>query len=181
MTTPKNWLASAGIAAAVFFASNAAGLAMELTSPEFVNGATLPLAQVNSRCGGENRSPALSWTGAPAGTRSFALTLFDPDAGGGRGFWHWLVIDIPARTTGLAGNAGSGIGLPSGAVQSTNDFGDTSYGGACPPAGSSPHHYVFTLYAMGISKVPEAGKAALAAYLKSLALASAALTARFGR
>ena len=94
-------------AAALLFAAQA-GQAMVLTSTDFSNGGQLALAQVNSRCGGQNRSPALGWTGAPAGTKSYALTLFDPDAGGGRGFWHWIVFDIPATATSLP----SGAGLP---------------------------------------------------------------------
>lgn len=141
----------------------------------------LHLAQVNGRCGGDNRSPALDWSGAPAGTKSFALTLFDPDAGGGHGFWHWVVLDIPVEQTYLPEDAGSGATLPAGAVQSTNDFGEAGYGGACPPAGSGAHHYVFTLYAMGMSKVPATRASVAAAYLKAHALATATLTALYRR
>jgi Raf kinase inhibitor-like YbhB/YbcL family protein len=158
--------------------------AMELTSPDFANDGTLSLAQVNSRCGGENRSPALTWSGAPAGTRSYALTLFDPDAGGGRGFWHWLIFDIAAGTAGLPGNAGAGNGLPGGAVEAANDFGDAGYGGACPPSGSGTHHYEFTLYALGTGKVPfgpDAKAGDLTAWLKFHALATTRLTGLYRR
>jgi hypothetical protein len=154
---------------------------MELASSDFTNGAMLSLAQVNSRCGGENRSPALAWSGAPGGTKSFALTLFDPDARGGRGFWHWLVFNIPAGTAALHEDAGAGNGLPAGAVQAANDFGEAGYGGACPPAGSGLHHYIFTLYAMGTPTVSEAKGGALAANLKSHALATATLTGVYKR
>jgi Raf kinase inhibitor-like YbhB/YbcL family protein len=166
------------------FLSRGPGQAMELTSPEFANGATLALAQVNGRCGGENRSPALIWSGVPAGARSYALTLFDPDAGGGHGFWHWLVFDIPAGTSGLPGNAGAGNGLPGGAVEVANDFGDAGYGGPCPPPGSGTHHYEFTLYALGTGEVPfgpDANARDLAAWLKSHALATTRLTGLYRR
>lgn len=166
-------------AAALLFAAQA-GQAMVLTSTDFSNGGQLALAQVNSRCGGQNRSPALGWTGAPAGTKSYALTLFDPDAGGGRGFWHWIVFDIPATATSLP----SGAGLPAGAVQAENGFGDAGFGGACPPPGSGLHHYEFTLYALGVPTISfgsnaEAGE--LVAYLKSHALATAVLTGTYQR
>jgi Raf kinase inhibitor-like YbhB/YbcL family protein len=155
-----------------------------LTSPDIANGAKLSLAQVHARCGGQNRSPALRWSGAPANTRSFALTLFDPDAGGGAGFWHWLVFDVSSETTSLPEGAGGGSGLPRGAIQASNDFGDTGYGGACPPPGSGVHHYQFTLYALGTPQAPfgaNATGAALAAYLKEHALASASLVATYSR
>ena len=153
--------------------------AMELSSTSMANGAMLALAQVNTRCGGQNQSPALNWSGAPADTQSFALTTFDPDAGGGRGFWHWLVFDIPATAHGLDAGA-----APGGAVQGENDFGDHSYGGACPPAGSGLHHYVFTLYAIGSASVPfgaDVSSKDAVAYLKSHALATAQLTAVYQR
>ncbi|MGH6888241.1 MAG: YbhB/YbcL family Raf kinase inhibitor-like protein [Rhizomicrobium sp.] len=181
VTIPRKSIATATLAVSALLASCLGGVAMELTSPDVANGKMLSLAQVNSRCGGENRSPAMAWSGAPAGTKSFALTLFDPDARGGRGFWHWLMIDIPAGSAGLREGAGSGAGLPAGAVQSANDFGETGYGGACPPPGSRAHHYVFTLYAMGTPKVPETGAGTLAVYLKSHALAAATLAGLYKR
>lgn len=177
-------LITASLAAAAVLVACPAGQALELTSPDFSNGATLALAQVNSRCGGENRSPALAWSGAPAGTRSYAVTLFDPDAGGGRGFWHWLVFDIPAGTSGLAEGAGAQNAMPGGAAQAANDFGQPGYGGACPPPGSGTHHYEFTLYALGTATVPldaETNDGQIAAYLKSHALAAATLTGLYRR
>jgi hypothetical protein len=154
---------------------------MQLSSPDFTNGGRLALAQVNSRCGGGNRSPALSWTGATAAAKSFALTVFDPDAGGGRGFWHWIVFNIPATTISLPGGAGSGAGLPAGAAQADNDFGDAGYGGACPPAGSGLHHYEFTLYALGAPNIPGGKGGDVVGYLKAHALATTTLTGTYQR
>jgi Raf kinase inhibitor-like YbhB/YbcL family protein len=158
--------------------------AMQLSSPAFANGGRLGPAQVNNRCGGSNRSPALEWAGAPSGARSYALTLFDPDAGGGRGFWHWLVFKIAAGVTGLPEGAGNGNGLPQGAMQAENDFGEAAYGGACPPPGSGIHHYEFTLYALDVATVPSAEQMKsgdLAADLKAHALATAQLVGIYSR
>jgi Raf kinase inhibitor-like YbhB/YbcL family protein len=157
---------------------------MQLTSPAFTGGGRLALAQINTRCGGSNRSPALEWSGAPPGARSYALTLFDPDAGGGRGFWHWLVFDIPAGATGMPENAGGGNGLPKGAMQAENDFGEDAYGGACPPPGSGVHHYEFTLYALGVPNASfgaQTNGADLSAWLKTHALATATLVGLYSR
>jgi Raf kinase inhibitor-like YbhB/YbcL family protein len=100
-------------------------------------------------CTGRNVSPELDWSGAPADTKAFALTVFDPDARNGQGWWHWVVFNIPASVTKLQTGAGSGSDAlqPQGAVQGTNDFATVGYGGPCPPLGSL-HHYHFTLYAL---------------------------------
>ena len=102
-------------------------------------------------CKGENRPPHLAWSGAPAGTKSFAVTCFDPDAPTGSGFWHWLVANIPADVTELAADAGnrSAPKLPKGTLQTRTDFGQPGYGGPCPPAGDHPHRYLFTVFAVG--------------------------------
>jgi Raf kinase inhibitor-like YbhB/YbcL family protein len=134
--------------------SAASAHAMVLRSSEMAQGASLSTEQVHSKCGGENISPALAWSGAPAATKSFALTVFDPDAHGA-GWWHWVVFDVPASANALAKGAGSGDApLPAGAVQGENDFGDEAYGGACPPAGSGLHHYEFTLWALDTPAIP---------------------------
>ena len=100
-------------------------------------------------CHGENISPELSWSNAPAGTQSFAVTIYDKDAPTGSGFWHWLIFNIPANVMELksdAGNISKGL-APAGAVQSVTDFGQAGYGGPCPPAGPI-HEYLITVYAL---------------------------------
>jgi len=102
-------------------------------------------------CEGGNKSPHLAWSGAPAGTKSFAVTCFDPDAPTGSGFWHWLVINIPPDVTEVPLDAGnrSASKLPKGALATRTDFGAPGYGGPCPPAGDHPHRYLFTVFAVG--------------------------------
>jgi Raf kinase inhibitor-like YbhB/YbcL family protein len=106
-------------------------------------------------CAGGNQSPHLAWSDAPTGTKSFAITCYDPDAPTGSGFWHWLVVNIPANVTELpldAGNPQSPI-LPAGALQTRTDFGKPGYGGPCPPAGDHPHRYFFTVFAVGTDRL----------------------------
>ena len=129
---------------------------MQLTSNSFNDGDYLAMDHVLSAaygfgCSGGNTSPHLAWSGAPADTRSFALTCFDPDAPTGSGFWHWVVVNIPAGVQELAlgaGNPKSGK-LPAGALQVRTDFGAPGYGGPCPPQGDHPHRYLFTIFAVG--------------------------------
>ncbi len=101
-------------------------------------------------CAGENISPQLSWKNAPKATKSFAVTMYDPDAPTGSGWWHWLVFDIPASVNQLPSGAGNPAKhlMPSGAVQSMTDFGQIGYGGPCPPKGDGAHAYVITVYAL---------------------------------
>jgi Raf kinase inhibitor-like YbhB/YbcL family protein len=152
--------------------------AMELKSPDVQVGAKISLEQVYTRCGGQNISPALSWNGAPSGTKSFALTVIDQDVK--PNLWsHWIVVGLPAATTQLA----RGAALPPGARGLMTDFGDAAYDGPCPPPGSGVHHYRFTVWAMPDGSIsPEAGNAAvLSAWLERHAIASASVTGTFER
>nr|WP_245884328.1 YbhB/YbcL family Raf kinase inhibitor-like protein [Hartmannibacter diazotrophicus] len=161
---------------------------LTLMSPTVKEGVTLPLAQVldGFGCEGENRSPALSWSGAPDGTKSYAVTLYDPDAPTGSGFWHWVLVDLPPATDHLDEGAGaaSGKDLPAGARQLRDDFGVNVYGGACPPPGDGMHRYVFTVRALDVPSlpVPDDASGALAGFvLNQHTLASAKITAAYAR
>lgn len=110
-------------------------------------------------CTGKNISPPLVWSNAPAGTKSFAITLHDPDAPTGGGWWHWLMTDIPASTSSLAEGAGNPKGaLPKGAQMPSNDFGTRQYGGPCPPQADGMHRYQYTVWALDIDKLPVKGE-----------------------
>ncbi len=163
--------------------------AFEASSPDFTNGKTIPqrFAFNGFGCTGDNLSPAISWKNAPAGTKSFAVTVHDPDAkSGGAGFWHWVVVDIPATATSLAQGAGTadGKGLPAGARQISSDFGTPQWGGPCPPKGDKPHHYNFTVYALKVDKLelPANPTASLAGFMVNTnAIGQAGFTGRYGR
>ena len=134
-------------------------MALTLQSSDFEDGDYLGADHVLAEeygfgCAGGNRSPQLAWSGAPEWTKSFAVTCYDPDAPTGSGFWHWVVVNIPASTTELATGAGDGSGIPEGALQTRTDFGQPGYGGACPPEGDHPHRYVFTVHAVGVDALP---------------------------
>ncbi len=183
-------LALAAIAAGTLTLASAAVAtdgAFALHSPAVAPNSTLPNDQVYSGfgCSGRNISPALAWSGAPKGTRSFAITVYDPDAPTGSGWWHWLVYDIPANVSELPTGAGSAGGtLPAGAVQGHTDFGTAGFGGACPPAGDKPHRYIFTVYALKSEKidVPDGASAAMVGFMiHANTLAKASITAHYGR
>lgn len=175
------WLAS-------FVATAAHADTFSLTSSTFAPGATLGNSQVFNGfgCSGKNVSPALAWKNAPAGTQSFALTVFDPDAPTGSGWWHWVVFDIPATTNLLPEGAGTPDGklLPKGARQNATDFGGPGYGGPCPPAGDKAHRYQFKLHALKVRAldIPAGATAALVGFnLHFNTLAVAELTGLYSR
>ena len=125
-----------------------------VSSNSFKDGDYLAMTHVGSAehgfgCTGENKSPHLKWSAGPAGTKSYAVTCYDPDAPTGSGFWHWLVVNIPPDVTELALGAGNAGGaLPKGALQTRTDYGFAGYGGPCPPQGDHPHRYIFTVFAV---------------------------------
>jgi len=161
---------------------------LTLTSPDLAPGARVGDAQVGDRfgCAGGNRSPALVWSGAPAGAKSFAVSLFDSDAPTGAGFWHWTMFDIAASATSVppgAGDAKAAV-APAGAVQGTNDAGAIGYFGPCPPEGDKPHRYRFELDALDVAKLGlDAGAAAatVAERVRRHTLAKATLIGIWGR
>lgn len=180
------------LAVAIAAASHAAAAdKFVLKSPDIAPGAKIADKHVfkGFGCAGGNVSPARQWSGAPAGTKSFAITVYDPDAPTGSGWWHWVVFNIPANVTQLEQGAGdpSGAKLPAGTVQSRTDFGAPGYGGPCPPQGSSakkPHRYIFTVHALKVQKLdlgPDASGALVGYMLNANALGKASFTGRYGR
>jgi len=180
----------AALAVAAFVSGEADAQNMTLTSPDIKDGGTIANEQVfkGFGCTGGNISPALSWGGAPNATKSFAITVYDPDAPTGSGWWHWVVFNIPPQTTSLPKNAGDITKelMPQGAIQSRTDFGANGYGGPCPPPGDKPHHYQITVFAVDVDKLPDAkndsASAALVGFdLHFHTLATATLTGLYGR
>jgi Raf kinase inhibitor-like YbhB/YbcL family protein len=177
------------LAAALIGAASVAGAAgFTLTSPDIKPNSTIDKkfeANVFG-CSGENKSPDLKWSGAPKDTKSFAVTVYDPDAPTGSGFWHWFVINIPANVTELKPDAGnvSGANLPPGAKNVPIDYGFAGWGGPCPPEGDKPHRYIFTVYALKTDKldIPADATAALAGVMANAnAIGKASFTAKYGR
>ncbi len=105
-------------------------------------------------CSGQNISPELHWSHAPKGTKSFAVTVYDPDAPTGSGWWHWLIVNIPADTHQIVADASGKKTLPKGALETTTDYGHAGFGGACPPQGDKAHRYVFTVHALDVESLP---------------------------
>jgi Raf kinase inhibitor-like YbhB/YbcL family protein len=181
------WAALAACAFMLASGALAAEGAFRLQSAAVTPNSTLSNDQVYSGfgCSGKNISPALSWSGAPKDTRSFAITVYDPDAPTGSGWWHWLVYNIPASVSQLPAGAGNAGGaLPAGALQGHTDFGTAGFGGACPPAGDKPHRYIFTVHALKSERieVPDAASAAMVGFMiHANTLAQASITAHYAR
>lgn len=137
-------------------------------------------------CTGENKSPQLSWENAPEGTKSFAITMYDPDAPTGSGWWHWLIFDIPTNVTELAAGAGNIESklAPAKAIQSITDYGSKGYGGPCPPEGHGLHQYIITIYALKTEKLgldANTNAAVVGFYLGNNTLAKASIVAYYQR
>jgi hypothetical protein len=163
----------------------AAAATLALQSADFAPGGAIARGCVYDEfgCHGGNASPSLSWDHPPAGTRSFAVLLFDSDAP--QGWWHWAVFDIPGGVSSLLAGAGDPVRhlLPPGAIQVRNDFGHMGYGGPCPPPGQ-PHHYRLMLYALSVAKLglgAGASAAQVAARVQANALAQAEIVGLYGR
>ena len=153
-------------------------MAFTLTSNDITDGGVLPDAQVQAK---GNTSPHLAWSGAPDGTKSYAVHCYDPDAPTGSGFWHWTVANIPADVTELATGASSG-GLPKGAVEGRTDYGAPGFGGAAPPPGHGPPRDIFTVFALAVEKLevtPENSGAVFGFNLFFHTLAKASITATY--
>ena len=149
-----------------------------LTSNDITDGGVLPDAQVKAK---GDTSPHLKWSGAPEGTKSYAVTCYDPDAPTGSGFWHWTVANIPADVTELKTGASS-ADLPAGAVEGRTDYGPAGFGGAAPPPGHGPHRYIFTVFAVDTDKLdvtPDNSGAVFGFNLHFHTLAKATITATY--
>jgi Raf kinase inhibitor-like YbhB/YbcL family protein len=167
------------------FASHPEVPTFSVESTTVADGAAWGAAQMSGLFGvpgGEDRSPQLSWSGAPDGTKSYAVTVYDPDAPTQSGFWHWVVVNIPASVQELPEGAGDdgGSGLPSGAIQYRNDAGQARFLGAAPPAGHGQHRYFITVFAVDVEDlgVPADSSPALVGFnLFSHTLARAGIVA----
>jgi len=135
-------------------------------------------------CTGENKSPGLNWSGAPEGTKSFAITMYDPDAPTGSGFWHWVIFNIPASIDSLSEDVANSGGVPTPAIEGRTDWGGPGYGGPVPPPGDDPHCYSFTIHALGIEELPldnQASAAMVGFMIHQNKLGSTDFTAFYGR
>ena len=173
----KKVLLSLGLCASFLLGNN-----FTLTSSDLKGQLTKKQEFNGFGCSGENISPQLSWENAPKGTKSFAITVYDPDAPTGSGWWHWVVFDIPSNKTTLA--SGFGNNDSKEAIQSITDYGKTGFGGACPPVGDKAHRYIFTVHALDIETLgldKNTNAATVGYYINSHSLAKASLISYYGR
>lgn len=135
-------------------------------------------------CVGDNISPSLAWSDAPKGTQSFAVTIYDPDAPTGSGWWHWIVYNIPKTVSSIPTNASAEGTLPKGSVESMTSYGSAGYGGACPPKGDKAHRYIITVYALDVESFDLSNNAspAMVGYnLNAHAIQKSSIIAYYGR
>ncbi len=176
-----------GLALGVVAAPGAWAQGFTVSSPDVTEGGTIKAAQVFDQfgCTGKNISPAVSWSGAPAGTKSYAVTLFDPDAPTGSGFWHWVMFNIPGeRHVAARRRRRPHAVAPQGSIQVRNDYGGAGYGGPCPPKGDKPHRYILSVFAVDLPTLApnaEATPAVVGFNLHFHTLAKATVTGLYGR
>lgn len=171
------------------FSASAQAAQFTLSSPSIKAGTRIPEENVFNGfgCKGGNVAPELQWKNAPTGTQSFAVTVYDPDAPTGSGWWHWLVVNIPADKTGLPrgfGNIKPGEQQTNEGLHTRSDFGAPGWGGPCPPAGDKPHRYIFTVFALKVPKLdvpPDASGALVGFMINANKIGKASFTATYGR
>ncbi|MFM0173389.1 YbhB/YbcL family Raf kinase inhibitor-like protein [Paraburkholderia sediminicola] len=175
---------SVGVCAALALAAVHARAAevFVVSSPGLADGGTLDSSHAASanNCGGGDVSPALQWRNAPAGTKSYAVTLFDPDGGKGLGIVHWVLYGVAPSTTSL----GAGASQPPGSVAGANQTGAPGYRGPCPSVGDNPHHYVAQVYALDLppdALPPGLTRDALFTAIKDHVIAATSMVLRYGR
>jgi Raf kinase inhibitor-like YbhB/YbcL family protein len=171
---------------ALLAACEAQPTTMTLSSQSMPAASTLTAKQIYKGfgCDGENLSPDLAWSRAPAGTKSFAITMYDPDAPTGSGWWHWLAYNIPPHVTAFTEGVSGNKAALKKIVEHRNDYGSIGFGGACPPEGDAPHRYIATVWALDVEKLPVDQKASAAMvgyFLNHHKIASATLEATYGR
>ena len=182
----KNKCAFAALAGLAVLASPAFAGDFILTSTDIQHGEFMSQVQEfeGFGCQGGNQSPALAWQGAPEGTQAYAITVYDPDAPTGSGWWHWQLVNVPVNVTSLeAGAGGDPASLPKGSRSMVNDYGFAGFGGACPPQGHGAHRYQFTIHALSQPlDLPEGASAALTGYMiNAYSLASSQIEALYKR
>ncbi|HTE47219.1 MAG TPA: YbhB/YbcL family Raf kinase inhibitor-like protein [Gemmatimonadaceae bacterium] len=181
--TPLSTLATAATASVRAPDAPTLGATLRVVSDSFTDGGAMPADYVFTAAGGKNKSPQLSWSGAPRGTKSFAVTCFDPDAPTGSGYWHWVAFNIPANVDRVDVGEGKGES-PRDAMSGYTDFGMSGYAGPWPPAGDGQHHYTFTVYALDVPDVDGGSDKTTGATLIFLTrghvLATGSITGLFG-